>query len=265
MIIDLTQVSRTAILLLICHAVEAQKKESGFNDPMAGFCLQRLISLASEEDRRWLTSKKRSYEGIHEHDARAGVRRWKAFDNAVHRLITDHPNCTVINLACGFDTRFWRIENEKCRYIELDLPEVIALKREILKDHLDYELIGCSVLDTSWIDQVTLNGNTDFLLLAEGLFMWIPQPDSARLLKEIGERFYRSQLVLDMVPYKYTKGIWKSLIRLHSRIDWGLDVAWVFGIKDPQDLEAYGNGFKVIGEEKGSTGPVITVSINAGN
>jgi hypothetical protein len=66
-----------------------------------------------------------------------------------------------------------------------------------------------------------------------------------------------------MVPEKYTKGIWKTLFRLHARIDWGLDVAWVFGIKNPQDLEAYGNGLKVIGEEKGSAGPIITVSINA--
>jgi hypothetical protein len=64
-------------------------------------------------------------------------------------------------------------------------------------------------------------------------------------------------------PERYTKGIWKALIRLHSRIDWGLDLAWVFGIKKPHDIEAYGNGFKVIGEEKGSTGPILTVSINA--
>jgi len=66
-----------------------------------------------------------------------------------------------------------------------------------------------------------------------------------------------------MVPEKYTKGILKKFIRLHSRLDWGLDVAWEFGIKHPQDIEAYGPGLKVIGEEKGSAGPIITVSINA--
>ena len=66
-----------------------------------------------------------------------------------------------------------------------------------------------------------------------------------------------------MVPEKYTKGIWKKLIRLRARIDWDLDVSWVFGIKNPNDIEAYGNGLKVIGEEKGSAGPIITVSIHA--
>ena len=138
------------------------------------------------------------------------------------------------------------------------------LKKEMLKDHLGYEVIGCPVEDTAWIDEVTANGNSNFLLLAEGLFMWIPPQDATRVLKEFGERFTRSQLVLDMVPERYTKGIWKTLVRLHSRIDFGLDVFWVFGIKDPHDIEAFGSGLKVIGEQKGSAGPIITVAINAG-
>ena len=260
---DLSQVSRTAILTLICRAVESERQGSGFNDPMAVLCLDRLISTASDEDRRWITSKKRMYAGVHERDAKAGARRAKAFDKIADRFIAENPNCTVVNLACGFDTRFWRIDNEKCSYIELDLPEVINLKKELLKEQPGYELIGASVLDSAWIDQVTTNGNTDFLLLAEGLFDWLLQKDAIRLLKEIGARFCRSQLVLDKLPEKYTQGIWKTLMRWHSRIDWGLDVAWVSGIKIPQDIDACGDGLKVTGEEKGSAGPIFTVSINA--
>ena len=260
---DLNQVSRTAVLLLICHAVESERNSSEFNDPMAVFCLERLLTMASEEDRRWLLKHKRLYEGIQSRDSIAGVKRVKVFDSAARRFISANPGCTVINLACGFDTRFWRIENKQCSYIEIDLPAVIDLKKEILKDDLAYEMIGSSVLDTSWIDQVTKKGNSGFLLLAEGLFMWLPPKEAIRVFKEIGEKFTRSQLVLDMVPERYTKGLWKEFIRLHSRIDWGLDVAWSFGIKSPQDLEGYGKGLKVIGEEKGSFGPVITVSIHA--
>ncbi|MGE5223088.1 MAG: class I SAM-dependent methyltransferase [Omnitrophica WOR_2 bacterium] len=52
----------------------------------------------------------------------------------VHQYIAANPHYTVINLACGFDTRFWRIANENCRYIEIDLSKVVALKRKLLKD-----------------------------------------------------------------------------------------------------------------------------------
>lgn len=259
---NISPVSRTAILLLICRAVAASKNNTLYNDPMAGFCLERLVSIASAEDKSWILKKKRMYEGLHWRDAEAGVRKGKVFDNAANRYINTNPKCTVINLACGFDTRYWRIDNCQCKYIELDLPELISLKKEILNDHLDYELIGCSVLDTSWIDQVTSGGNANFLLLAEGLFMWLPAPEVVRILQVIAARFHHSQLVLEMVPEKFTRGIWKAFLRFHSRLEWGLDVAWISGIKNPQDLEAYASGIRVIGVEKGSVGPIITVSIN---
>jgi len=260
---DLSQVSRTAILTLICRTVAFEKDNTVYDDPMAVLCLDRLISASSAEDRQWIIRQKRKYAGIQRGHAEAGARRAKVFDVIADRFIASHPCCTVINLACGFDTRFWRIKNENCRYIELDLPEVIQLKKEILKDHLCYDLIGRSVLDTAWIDQVTAKGNTDFLLIAEGLFMWFSKQENARMFKEIGEKFYRSQLVLDMVPEKWMKGIWKIIIDLETRLDWGLDVSWAYGIKDSRDLEAFSDRLKVTAEEPGSAGPIITVSINA--
>jgi O-methyltransferase involved in polyketide biosynthesis len=259
----LSQISRTAILLLICRAVEHEKNPSAFNDPMAALIFDRLVPCISKEDRHWIMQKKKMYAGIEEHDAVAGVRRGQAFDRIANRFIANHPNCTVVNLACGFDTRFWRIDYHHCAYLELDLPEIIQLKKDLLKDHLEYEMIGCSVLDTSWIDRVTRGGNQNFLLIAEGLFMWFAQQEVARVLKEMAERFSRTQIVLDMVPEKFTRGIWKPLLRIGFKLDWGLDVSWAYGIKQPQELEAFSSGLKVVGVEKGSAGPIITVSINS--
>jgi methyltransferase (TIGR00027 family) len=261
---DLSPVSRTAILTLIARVVASEKGDPIYYDPMAVLCLNRLISVASEEERNWIIREKRIYSGIQAHHAIAGAKRAKVFDDSTNRFIADNLQCTVINLACGFDTRFWRIAHENCRYIEIDLPEVIAIKRELLKDHPDYDLIGCSVLDTAWMDQVTANGNSLFLLLAEGLFPYLPEPDVATLFQQLTQRFTRSQLVLDIIPQKYLQGLWKMLLRLETSITWGgLDVPWVFGIRQPRDIESYGPGLKVLGYVKASAGPIITVSINA--
>ena len=259
---DLSEVSRTAILTLVCRVVASQKNSPVFIDPMAVLSLERLMSIASEEEKKRILKWRKMYTGIQARDAKARALNVRSFDRIAGLFISANPGCTVINLACGFDTRFWRIDTEKCTYLELDLPEVIELKRELLKDHLSYELIACSVLDASWIDQVTSNGNSNFLLLAEGLFYYLPEPDATRLLQEIARRFIRSQLVLDMAPEKYTRGLWKRLIQLES-IAWGLDVSLIFGINHPRDIESFGNGFKVIDAVKGSVGPIITVSINA--
>ncbi len=260
---NLSEISQTAILTLVCRVVAAEKKDPVFNDPMAVQCLERLIALSSPEENKRIQKWKKMYGGIQAHDAKARARTAMRFDRIANLFITNHPGCTVINLACGLDTRFWRIENGMCRYVELDLPDMIDLKREIFKDQLSYELIGCSILDTTWIDRVTVSGNTDFLLLAEGLFMYLPKEAATRLLREISGRFERSQFTLDMTPEKYTRGIWKWMLGLEARA-WGLDVALTFGINHPEDMAAFGDGFKVVGVEKGSIGPIITLAINAG-
>lgn len=205
---------------------------------------------------------KRRYAGVlYSGDRKTGVKRVKKIDIIVNDFISNHPACNVINLGCGFDTRFWRIENKKCAYVELDLPEVIELKKEILEES-HYELIGFSVLDTSWIDKVTSNGNSNFLIIAEGLFMYLPEQDLASLLRAIAQKFNHSEIVFDMAYEKYTKGFWKRLIKWSFRTFMGLDVSFVFG-KKPEYIESYANGLKVIAVEKGPVGPIVTLSINA--
>ncbi len=65
-----------------------------------------------------------------------------------------------------------------------------------------------------------------------------------------------------MAPEKYTKGLWKRLIPWNPEFG-DIDVSFVFGFNNPRDIKSYGNGFKVIGDVKGSVGSIITVSINA--
>ena len=259
---NLSELSRTAFLPLLCRAGISEGNDSVFNDPMAVLFLERLISNSSEEEKKRILNWRKKYTGINRRDAKARMMTVRNFDNIATQFIENNPGCTVINLACGFDTRFWRIKADKRKYIELDLPEMIALKSEILKDHINYELIGCSVLDTSWIDKVTSNVNRNFLLLAEALFYYLPKPDVVRILQVISQKFDRSQIVLDMAPEKYTKGLWKGLIQLESWA-WDIDVSFISGINDPREIESYGNGLKVIGVAKGNVGPIITVSINA--
>jgi len=133
--------------------------------------------------------------------------RARKYDQVVNNYISNNLLCTVINLGCGFDTRFWRINNKKCVYIDIDLPEIIAIKKEILKKYLSYELIGYSVLDPSWIEKVISKSNKNVILIAEGLFMYLPKIDVINLFETISNSFYQSQIILEVVTEKYTHGI----------------------------------------------------------
>ena len=257
----ISQVSQTAILTVIARAVVTEKANAILNDPMAVLCLDRLMSISPEEDKKRMIKWNKMYARIQAHDAKPVARRTKIIDSSVDLFIAHNPNCTVVNLACGFDTRFWRIQNTDCRYVEIDLPEVVSLKREILKDELGYELIGCSILEPAWIDQVTTNGNSGFLLIAEGLFYYLPRQEVIGCLQAMAGRFDRSQLILDMAAEKFTRGLWKWLFRLEEAA-WGLDAPFLFGINNPREIESYADGLKVIGVAKGNVGPIITLAIN---
>ncbi|MBK7652803.1 MAG: class I SAM-dependent methyltransferase [Flammeovirgaceae bacterium] len=242
----LTDVSKTSIATsLRSHVIESEKKNPIIIDPMAKYCLDKLYLLASEEEKALLFDRKLPLALTNSQALRA-----RKYDQIADNFISKNPGCTVVNLGCGFDTRYWRLKNKNCEYIELDLPELIEVKKEILKEHLSYQLIGCSVLDTSWIDRVTKRGNSNILLLAEGLFMYLPKNDVIELLKTISERFDNSQIALEVTKRKYTRGLWKMISRrkINSQLGFDAGSLFKFGVRTAQEIESYCDGIKVIEE-----------------
>ncbi len=168
---------------------------------------------------------------------------------SINDFISKNPGCTVVNLGCGFDTRYWRIDHSLCKYIELDLPEIIELKKDALQGRLSYELIPCSVLDTAWIDRVTSQGNRNFLLAAEGLLMYLPQAEVINLFKTLSEKFYRSQIVLRWSPKNTPMAFGRRLLSLKRNASLGSTPdQHTPSASGAAELETYGKGIKVIDE-----------------
>jgi O-methyltransferase involved in polyketide biosynthesis len=111
-------------------------------------------------------------------------------------------------------------------------------------------MIGCSVLDPSWIDRITTKINKNFLLIAEGLFMYLPKADVINLFKAFSKRFKNSQIVLEVVTEKYTRGICKKIIIRKMKQELGFDSgsSYNFGVRNARELESYGGGIKVVDE-----------------
>lgn len=257
---NLSNVSKTAIFTLIIRNIMVKKKI--IHDPMATLCLERMIQLASEEDMIQISRMKKAVSGLGYFDAKPNADRVLILDKMVGDYISKNTDCTIINLACGFDTRYWRIDHQNCRYIEVDLPEVVALKKEILKDHISYEIIGCSVLDNSWIDQVTNRGNSNFLIIAEGLLMYFTESEGIKFLQTISQRFIHSQIICDMFPKYIAKGFWKRIIDIHSKKYFGFKIPMEFGFNKPSDIETVGLGFKLVHVVKKSNRWIIHATIN---
>lgn len=259
----LLDISKTAIMTLTQRVVEIESKNPIISDQMTLLCFQKLLENATEQERNQILKWKKLYQHGFGVISRKGVaKRVKIIDNLVKDLLVKKPSATVIELASGFDTRFWRINNGKCKFIEIDLPEVILLKKELLKGHIEQELQEYSVLDYTWIKNITSKGNNDCIIIAEGLFMYIPSNDISNLFGKISEAFVQSHLLFEIVPKSQTQGFWGKIVASGFKKQFGLDVSFVFGFKKPSDIETYSKGYKLISSHKSTYGPIILASVN---
>src|SRR3984885_15804154 len=66
--------------------------------------------------------------------ARLHAARGATFDAAVRRFLGSHPAGTVVALGEGLETQFWRLDNGRMRWLTVDLPAVLDLRRQVLPE-----------------------------------------------------------------------------------------------------------------------------------
>lgn len=157
--------------------------------------------------------------------------RAKHLDGWTRAFLAMHPESTVLHLGCGLDARVFRIDpGPDVRWFDVDFPEVITLREQLYPDRPGgYQRIGSSVTDLAWLDAVP--GDRPVMVVGEGLFMYLPEPDGLALLRRITEKFPSGQLAFD--AYSGT------MTRLVSRLAAvrGAKVELIWGIDDPRSLE----------------------------
>jgi len=107
------------------------------------------------------------------------------------------PAC-VVHLGCGLDARFDRVDDRQVEWYDLDVPEVIALRRELLGDDAPrYHLLAGSAFDQAWFSAVDAAAERAFLFIAEGLFQYFHKQQVKSLLVALRTHFPGAELVVD--------------------------------------------------------------------
>jgi methyltransferase (TIGR00027 family) len=242
---SLNAVSETALITLKSRVVEAEKEEPVIEDEMATICLERLRALLPPETRTRVLERH-----LPATLTRHIALRARQYDAYTKMFLADNPDGLVVSLGCGFDTRYWRISGQPWPYVEVDLPAVVEAKKQVLGEMATYRLIGGSVLDEVWLEEVRSIQTEHVLFLAEGLLMYLPKPAVMGLFQKLAERFSRSQIVFEVVNEKYTKGFWKKRVESKMRRNLGSEAgaSYQFGLREASEIEGYAAGLKVVDE-----------------
>ncbi|HNT74761.1 MAG TPA: class I SAM-dependent methyltransferase [Anaerolineae bacterium] len=241
---SLSDVSETALLTLRGRVIETQAPNPVIHDAMGLELLRRLEAQLPPEARSQVLKRKLPLTLT-----RYAALRARKYDEYTRRFVADNPQGLVVNLGCGFDTRYWRVSETPWRYVELDLPNVIAAKQRLLPD-APYPMIGGSVLEESWIETIRAMQSEAVLFLAEGLFMYLP-PDAVRqTFGRMAAGFSQSQIVFEVVDKRYTAGVWKKMVegKMQRRLGSPAGSSYQFGLRDAQELESYAPNLTVMEE-----------------
>ncbi len=230
---NLSGVAKTMLITLYIRALESQRPDALIKDERAEALVRRL----DPESLRKTTA-------LTEDSGRVVmILKSRDFDRFAQDFLARHPDAVVVHIGCGLDTRFERVDNGQVEWYDLDLPEVIELRRKFIGDEGErYHLLGCSVLEDAWLDAVSAHGGRPFLFLAEGVFMYFEEAQVKSLVLALRDRFPGAELVFDAYsPFMR----WAHNFKV-TRTGIGAHLHWA--LKHGQDLEQWHDGVRLLDE-----------------
>ncbi len=182
----LTGVSETALLTLNGRACQAAHPDPIIDDPMA---IKLVESIDFDFDKFGRRGQEMALRSL-------------AVDRCVISYLRDHPAATVVALAEGFQTGFWRISNAlpdgQFRWVTVDLPPLVDLRTRLLPRSTRITNLAQSALDYTWMDEV--DSSDGVFITAEGLLMYLQPEQAMGLIAECAKRFAGGQMFFDLPP-----------------------------------------------------------------
>ena len=168
------------------------------------------------------------------------IARTIVLDRMVEQYLKKHANTVVVNIACGLDTRCYRMEGKYLRWYNVDLPETMKIRKRFLTETGPIYQIAKSAMDDSYIDDIDYHGK-NILVIIEGLTMYLYEKDIRKMFSIIDKSFQKVTVMVEtMSPFVVKHMKEKSIEGSHAKFTWG--------VRGGAELQALLPGFTCTGE-----------------
>ncbi len=188
--IEKNTVQETLIIPLYGRKMCAEKFPELYNDVFAERLCERLDYDFSE-----LEKKKKSF--IYQFGALEAAMRQLDIMWEINNYLAKHPKATVVNLGCGLDETGKACDNGTCSIVNIDFPDVISVREQLISAYDREKNIACDLNDYSWMDKV--DGSNGVIFFAAGVFHYFKTEEVKSLALELSKRFPGACLVFDSV------------------------------------------------------------------
>ncbi len=129
----------------------------------------------------------------------------------IRDYLNTHPNAAVVNLGCGLDNTGKFCDNGSCKIYNLDFPDVIAVRNELLPLGEHEENVPCNLNDTEWFNRIDSSGGAVFF--ASGVFYYFLSEQVKTLVCAMSKTFPNGRLVFDAAGKTAVKLIAKTWLK----------------------------------------------------
>lgn len=182
----LENVSETSLLPLWARAMESLKPNALFRDEPA-------LSLYKSLDYDFSKFKDANTSQI------AIAIRTVLIDQETRNYLDQYPDGTVINLGAGLDSRFQRMDNGRVHWYDIDLAEIIGLRKQLFPKNERCQQVASSALNEEWAEHI-VRSEAPPLIIAEGLLMYFTEPQAKALFGILTKHFTGAKVVIEMIP-----------------------------------------------------------------
>lgn len=219
--VELGPAQTTLLIPLFGRAEETKKKRPLLRDPKA----VEIVEALDYDFDKWKGGPSL---------VRACIRACM-FDEEVKAFLAQHPEGTVIEIGAGLNTRYERLDNGQARWVEIDLPDSMALRRHFFEDTPRRTMRAANALDEDWRQEVrALPG--PFCFVSEAVLIYLDRDTVERLLRGLAARFPGAWLLTDTTSSKMVDGQAKhDAMRKLPKESW---FSW--RCDDPKAIEPWG-------------------------
>jgi O-methyltransferase involved in polyketide biosynthesis len=223
-------VSETLLITLYVRARESKRLDAMIKD-------EKAVEMVNQIDRDFSRLR------LQRHDEVAIIMRMRKFDDYVRDFLVQHPDAIVVHIGCGLDTRFERVANNQVEWFDLDIPNVIELRKKFIPNESShYHTLAASVFDNDWIETVNQFTPRPFMFVAEGVLPYFEEIQVKILFLKLRDNFPGCELVCDAhTPFVN----WVD--NLHLKFT-GVDARLQWSIEKGSDPESWGESIHLVDE-----------------
>ncbi len=208
---NLTDIPETMLWTLHNRASESLRPDAMVNDP--------------EAERIYRAIRYDYLRSFGPSDASHAVRSM-IFDEAVQPWMRRHPGGTVVELGCGLETQFQRVDDGQVNWLCVDVPDAIDIRERFLPSGKRCRHLRLNAFDPAWIDEV--DSSRGVFVTAQGLFMYFGEAQVRELIVTIATRLPGVEIMFDTIPpwfsQKTMNGYWRTPHYRTPPMPWGVSL-----------------------------------------